>query len=42
MSHISWDGIAARLLFSLFIVYATYNPSGRSYWHWAWEGEAGF
>ena len=42
MSHINWDGIAARLLFSLFIVFATYNPSGRSYWHWAWEGEAGF
>ena len=42
MSHISWDGIAARLLFCLFIVFATYNPSGRSYWHWAWEGEAGF
>ena len=42
MNHISWDGIAARLLFSLFVVFATYNPSGRSYWHWAWEGEAGF
>lgn len=42
MNHISWDGIAARLLFCLFIVFATYNPSGRSYWHWAWEGEAGF
>ena len=42
MNHISWDGIAARLLFSLFVVFATYNPSGRSYWHWAWDGEAGF
>ncbi len=42
MNHISWDGIAARLLFSLFVVFATYNPSGRSYWHWAWVGEAGF
>jgi hypothetical protein len=42
MSHISWDGIAARLLFSLFVVFATWNPSGRSYWHWLWDGEAGF
>ena len=42
MNHISWDGIAARLLFSLFVVFATYNPSGRSYWHWLWAGEAGF
>jgi hypothetical protein len=24
----------ARLLLSLFLVLATYNPSGRSYWHW--------
>ncbi len=23
-----------RLLLSLFLVLATYNPSGRSYWHW--------
>ena len=42
MRPISWDGIAARLLFSLFVVFATYNPSGRSYWHWLWAGEAGF
>lgn len=41
MTHISWDGIAARLLFSLFVVFATWNPSGRSYWHWLWDGEAG-
>jgi hypothetical protein len=27
-------GAFARLLFSLFLVLATYNPSGRSYWHW--------
>lgn len=24
----------ARLLLSLFLVLSTYNPSGRSYWHW--------
>ncbi len=27
--------IFTRVLFSLFIVFATYNPSGRSYVHWA-------
>jgi len=31
-------GIAARTLLSLFIVFATYNPSGRSYYHWLIEG----
>lgn len=29
-----------RLLFSLFLVFATYNPSGRSFFHWAMDGEA--
>ena len=29
------SGIAARMLLSLFIVYGTYNPSGRSFYHWA-------
>jgi hypothetical protein len=28
----------ARLLFSAFLVFATYNPSGRSYWHWLQAG----
>ena len=28
------SGIASRILLSLFIVFATYNPSGRSYYHW--------
>lgn len=28
-------GIVARMLLSLFIVYGTYNPSGRSFFHWA-------
>lgn len=41
MTHFSWDGLLARLLFSVFVVFATYNPSGRSYWHWLWEGEGG-
>ena len=29
------SGITARMLLSLFIVYGTYNPSGRSFYHWA-------
>jgi hypothetical protein len=29
------SGITARMLLSLFIVYGTYNPSGRSFGHWA-------
>lgn len=31
-------GIAARVLLSLFIVFATYNPTGRSYYHWVAAG----
>ena len=27
-------GITARMLLSLFIVFGTYNPSGRSFYHW--------
>jgi hypothetical protein len=29
------SGIVSRMLLSLFIVYGTYNPSGRSFYHWA-------
>jgi hypothetical protein len=28
-------GILVRMLAALFLVAATYNPSGYSYWHWA-------
>lgn len=31
------SGIVARMLFSFFLVFATYNPTGRSYWHWVTE-----
>jgi Family of unknown function (DUF6524) len=27
-------GIISRMLLSLFIVFGTYNPSGRSFYHW--------
>ncbi len=28
-------GLATRFLFALFLVFATFNPSGYSYYHWA-------
>jgi hypothetical protein len=37
-----WTSIVARVLFSFFVVFAAYNPSGHSYWHWLIEGAAGF
>jgi hypothetical protein len=30
-------GVVARMLFSFFLVFATYNPTGRSFWHWVAE-----
>lgn len=41
-SRFDWTSIAARILFSFFIVFAAYNPSGHSYWHWILHGAAGF
>ncbi|MBR0649432.1 hypothetical protein GXW78_07140 [Roseomonas terrae] len=40
--HFDWRGGLARVLFSLFIVFAVYNPSGRSYWHWLRDGTGHF
>ncbi|NDG49245.1 MAG: hypothetical protein EBY30_09420 [Rhodospirillales bacterium] len=33
-SPYDWKAVVARLLFSLFLVFSLYNPSGYSYWHW--------
>jgi hypothetical protein len=33
-----WRGVVARALFSLFLVFAVYNPSGTSYLHWVLQG----
>ncbi|RYI98725.1 MAG: hypothetical protein EON47_18780 [Acetobacteraceae bacterium] len=41
-TQFDWRGVAARVLFSSFAVFAAYNPSGHSWWHWLWRGEAGF
>lgn len=40
--HFDWKGALARVLLSLFVVFAVYNPSGRSYWHWVWDGQGQF
>jgi len=34
--------LAIRWLFSLFLVFGTYNPSGLSYYHWIKSGDAAF
>lgn len=33
-ARFNWQGVVARGLFSLFMVFAVYNPSGYSYLHW--------
>lgn len=43
MTHpFDWTSLIARILFGFFIVFAVYNPTGHSYWHWLWLGEGGF
>lgn len=43
MTHrFDWTSVLARILFSFFIVFAVYNPSGHSFWHWALWGVADF
>jgi len=42
-NHFSWNSFFIRLGFALILVYATYNPSGYSFFHWTKEaffGEA--
>lgn len=34
-TELGWGGILLRLLGALILVYATYNPEGISYFHWA-------
>lgn len=31
----TWDGFLIRLVAALVLVFATYNPEGHSYFHWA-------
>lgn len=32
---LTWGGIFLRFLFACLVVFATYNPEGYSYYHWA-------
>ncbi|NKE44890.1 hypothetical protein HB662_08875 [Roseomonas frigidaquae] len=41
-ARFNWQGVVARGLFSLFVVFAIYNPSGYSYLHWVLQGFAWF
>jgi hypothetical protein len=38
VGRFNWRGVVARALFSLFLVFAIYNPSGTSYLHWVLGG----
>lgn len=35
MKQLSWAGIGVRFLFATLVVFASYNPEGYSYYHWA-------
>jgi hypothetical protein len=37
-----WTSVVTRVLFSFLVVFAVYNPSGHSYWHWLFRGDADF
>ncbi len=37
-ARFDWRGVVSRALFSLFIVFAIYNPSGTSFVHWVLSG----
>ncbi|MEO8633969.1 MAG: DUF6524 family protein [Gemmatimonadales bacterium] len=40
-ADLSWGGILLRLVAALVLVYATYNPQGVSYFHWAIQAKTG-
>ena len=37
MTQFGWSGVGLRFLFAILIVFATYNPEGLSFYHWAIE-----
>lgn len=37
-----WVNFLVRWVFTAFMVFATYNPSGQSYYHWAMSGDSNF
>jgi hypothetical protein len=38
MDEFKWIGLLWRLLFAVALVYATFNPTGQSYYHWLADG----
>ena len=40
-SHFSGSALVVRLLVSLGLVFATYNPTGYSFYHWVADGGSG-
>lgn len=34
-SQLTWSGFLLRFVFALLVVFASYNPEGYSYYHWA-------
>jgi uncharacterized integral membrane protein len=38
---ISWSGVVVRIVLAIALVFATYNPSGHSFYHWLTEPPAG-
>jgi hypothetical protein len=37
-----WDSFIVRFIFAIIIVFASYNPEGRSYFHWVYEALPAF
>jgi hypothetical protein len=42
MNKFSWTSLLVRLVLSLALVLATFNPSGHSFFHWATAGGGAF
>ncbi len=42
VKEINWVGIGVRFTLALLLVFATYNPSGYSYFHWGVKNIADF
>lgn len=42
VKEINWIGVGVRFLLALVLVFATYNPSGYSYFHWGIKNIADF
>jgi hypothetical protein len=40
-SRFTWNSFFLRFVFALILVYATYNPTGMSYFHWLKDAIAG-